>query len=77
MIADLPDKELLDIINQKLSLEANSNIGDLIHKQRMGFLTKEEELMLDALIDSNSKKMVERAEAIGVAMQRGLLSSHI
>jgi hypothetical protein len=68
----LPDEQVLALHDQQLSEDQQRELGDLLARQREGSLDGMERHRLDELMDIYRRGMVQKAQALKVAVDRGL-----
>ena len=69
---ELSDTEILELSELKISEKQQELLSDLLAKSREGELTIEEEKQLDELITISEEKTLQKAEALRIAVERGL-----
>jgi hypothetical protein len=68
----LPDDQILALSNLQMSETQQAELHDLLAVQREGRLDKVERVRLAALMDTYRRGMVRKAQALEVAVARGL-----
>lgn len=68
----LPDDELLTVCDGQLPLEVDEELSELLEQNRDGTLTPSERTRLDELMRTYRAGMVRKAQALKVAVSRGL-----
>ncbi|HEX5506811.1 MAG TPA: hypothetical protein VFW96_29630 [Thermomicrobiales bacterium] len=68
----LPDDQILAIRDQQLTDEQQAALSDLLARQREGLLTDAERVRLDDLLDLYGRGLVRKAQALKIAVNRGL-----
>jgi len=68
----LPDDQLLALRDMEMDPVEQAELSDLLAHQREGELIGEERFRLDALLTAYRRGMVRKAEALKVAVERGL-----
>ena len=71
----LPNSEILALANAQLSKTKQSALSQLLAAQREGTLSPEERGRLDVLLHEYRTGMVRKAEALKVAVERGIYPS--
>lgn len=71
---DLPDTKILEFCKLKISEKQQELLSDLLAKNQEGELTIDEEKQLDELIIFSEDKTLQKAEALRIAFERGLIS---
>lgn len=69
----LPDEELLACANQQLAPEKRQQMVVLLEAHHERDLTEDERAQLDALMQGYRRDLVRKAQAVQVAIERGLL----
>jgi hypothetical protein len=68
----LPDDQVLALRDLQMNAEQQVAMSDLLTRQREGALTSTERAQLDALMSAYRRGMVRKAQALKVAVDRGL-----
>ena len=68
----LPDEQVLALRDQQMSEDQQRELGDLLARQREGSLDGVERRRLNELMDIYRRGMVQKAQALKVAVDRGL-----
>jgi hypothetical protein len=68
----LPDEEVLALRDQQMSEDQQRELSDLLARQREGSLDGVERRRLNELMDIYRRGMVQKAQALKVAVDRGL-----
>ena len=68
----LPDEQVLALRDQQMDEDQQRALGDLLARQREGVLDDTERHQLDDLMDVYRRGMVQKAQALKVAVDRGL-----
>ncbi|MBI3971437.1 MAG: hypothetical protein HY332_09120 [Chloroflexi bacterium] len=71
-VESLPDDQVLALQNLQMSDEEQAELSDLLAQQREGTLSNAGRARLDALMDTYRRGMVRKAQALKVAVERGL-----
>lgn len=71
-IADLSDIEVLPLRDRQMSDVEQGELSTLLAEQREGTLREDERVRLDTLMRSYRQGMVRKAQALNVAVERGL-----
>ena len=71
-VEELPDAEVLALRDLQLGEDEQTELGTLLAHQREGALSDAERVRLDALMRSYRQGMVRKAQALKVAVDRGL-----
>ncbi len=71
-IAALPDEQVLALRDQQLNEGQQRELGDLLARQREGNLDGHARRRLDELMGMYRRGMVQKAQALKVAVDRGL-----
>ena len=72
-VEELPDEEVLVLVNMMMSEPQQDELSDLLDDQREGLLTETGRARLDELMEIYQDGMLRKAEAIKVAVDRGLI----
>ena len=72
-VESLSDERLLELCNLQLSEEQQGELSDLLARNRETQLQDQERENLERLMNLYRKGMVRKAEALKVAVQRGLI----
>lgn len=68
----LPDAQILLLCSQDLGSEEQSTLSELLDRQREGILTPADRQALDAVMGAYRRGLVRKAQAMKVAVERGL-----
>lgn len=68
----LTDEQVLALRDAQMSADEQAELGELLARQREGALDLEERDRLDTLMRSYRRGMILKAQAIKVAVERGL-----
>lgn len=68
----LPDDQVLALRDLEMDAAAQAELSDLLARQREGQLAADARVRLDALLTAYRRGMVCKAEALKVAVDRGL-----
>ena len=71
-LEELTDEEILAIRDQQLDAEQQAALSDLLARQREGLLTDAGRARLDDLLDLYRRGLVRKAQALKIAVDRGL-----
>ena len=71
-VEDLPDEEVLALGELQLTAEQNAALSDLLVKNREGALDAEDKRQLSELMQRYEHGLLRKAQALRVAVQRGL-----
>jgi hypothetical protein len=71
-IESLPDEQVLALANREMSTSEQRELSALLARQREGALDEAARRRLDELMASYRHGMVEKAQALKVAVERGL-----
>jgi predicted transcriptional regulator len=71
-VEELPDAEVLALRDLQLDAEEQAELSELLARQREGRLSDDERGRLDVLMRSYRQGMVRKAQALKVAVERGL-----
>ena len=71
-VEQLPDDQVLAMRDLQLTAEQQAALSDLLGRQREGTLTEDERGELDGLLALYRRGMVRNAQALKVAVDRGL-----
>ena len=71
-VESLPDDQVLALRDLQLSAEQQSALSELLARQREGALTGAERARLDDLLSLYRRGLVRKAQALKVAVDRGL-----
>ena len=74
-VDQLPDDQVLALRDQQMSDAEQRELSDLLDQQREGMLTVTSRQRLDALLHIYRVGMVRKAQALNVAVERGLQPS--
>ena len=72
-VEELPDDEVRQLAAMKMPQSQQDELGDLLDDQREGLLTETGRIRLDELMEIYQDGMLRKAEAIKVAVERGLI----
>jgi hypothetical protein len=73
-VESLPDDKILALCDVQMDLEQQEELGDLLARNREGLLDKAGRTRLDELMHIYRRGMVRKAQALKVAVERGLRS---
>jgi len=68
----LPDEEVLALSEMQMDPKQQEELSDLLARNREGLLNEEEHARLDELMQVYRRGLVRKAQAIKVAVERGL-----
>jgi hypothetical protein len=68
----LPDDQILLLCSQNMGQEEQATLSELLDRQREGMLTPAERQALDAVMGTYRRGLVRKAQAMKVAVERGL-----
>lgn len=68
----LPDEQVLALRDQQLDAADQEELSDLLAEQREGMLAAEGRVRLEELMNTYRQGMVRKAQALKVAVERGL-----
>ena len=68
----LPDERVLELCDLQMTPEQQRELSDLLERNRENQLTDQEAIHLDELMQVYRRGLVRKAEALKVAVQRGL-----
>lgn len=71
-VESLPDDQVLDLCDMQMSIEQQEKLGDLLARNREGLLGDVERGQLDELMRIYRRGLVRKAQALKVAVERGL-----
>jgi hypothetical protein len=71
----LPDDQVLALRDQQMSADQQRELGDLLARQREGTLDPAARRRLDELMGLYRRGMIRKAQALKVAVERGLQPS--
>lgn len=71
-VESLPDEQVLALCDLEMELEQQQVLGELLEQNREGTLTKEEAQQFEGLMQVYRKGLVRKANALKVAVERGL-----
>ncbi len=71
-IESLPDEQVLSLCKLQLNPAQQSELSDLLARNRETSLTTADQIRLDELLNEYRRGMVRKAQAIKVAVERGL-----
>jgi hypothetical protein len=74
-IAALPDAQVLALCDSELSLQEQTQLSELLGKQRENRLQPEDVIQLADVLQRYRKGLVRKAEAWKVTVERGILSA--
>ena len=72
-VEELPDEVVRQLADMKMPQDQQDELRDLLDDQREGALTEAGRLRLNELMEIYQDGMVRKAEAIKVAVERGLI----
>ncbi|HBY99549.1 MAG: hypothetical protein M5U01_33205 [Ardenticatenaceae bacterium] len=68
----LPDDEVLALCDMQMDSDQQEALSDLLARNREGVLNEEERSQLDELMQIYRRRLVRKAQAVKVAVERGL-----
>ncbi len=71
-INSLPDDELLALCESQMEADRQEQLDDLLDRNREGLLTEADRLNLDETMRNYRMRLVRKAQALNVAVARGL-----
>jgi hypothetical protein len=71
-VESLPDDQVLALCDREMSQREQNELGTLLARQREGTLDDAARRRLDELMASYRRGMVQKAQALKVAVERGL-----
>jgi hypothetical protein len=71
-LALLPDEQVLALRDLEMDAGEQGELSDLLARQREGQLTGDKRTRLDVLLTAYRRGMMRKAEALKVAVERGL-----
>jgi hypothetical protein len=71
-VESLPDDQVLALCQLQLNLAQQSELSDLLARNREGNLNAADRTRLDELLNEYRRGMVRKAQALKVAVERGL-----
>ncbi len=71
-IESLPDEQVLSLCKLQLNPAQQSELSDLLARNRETSLTTADQIRLDELLNEYRRGMVRKAQALKVAVERGL-----
>ncbi len=74
-VDQLPDAEVRQLAAMQLSAAQQDELSDLLDRQRENTLDDAQRARLDALMQIYRRGLVRKAEAVKVAVERGLMQS--
>ena len=72
-VEQLPDHEVRTLARLQMSEDQQAELNDLLDSQREASLTKSQQARLDALMQIYRRGLVRKAQAVKVAVDRGLM----
>ncbi len=69
----LSDSEISALTKMKISAERQKRLSDLLFKNREAGLNKNEQSELDLMLEISELNMLRKAEALQIAVKRGLI----
>lgn len=73
-VASLPDAELLTLCDAEMNARQQEDLGQLLEKNREGQLQPAERARFEGLMSLYRRGLVRKAQAIEMAVRRGLRS---
>jgi hypothetical protein len=71
-VESLPDDQVLLLCNLQMNPAQQSELSDLLARNREARLTNADQVRLDGLLNEYRQGMVRKAQALKVAVERGL-----
>lgn len=71
-VESLPDDQVLALCDMQMDAEQQEELGDLLTRNREGLLSDAERARLDELMRIYRRGLVRKAQALKVAVERGL-----
>ena len=71
-VESLPDDQVLALCDTQMDAEQQEELGDLLTRNREGLLSSTERTRLDELMQTYRHGLVRKAQALKVAVERGL-----
>jgi hypothetical protein len=71
-VESLPDDQVLALCDMQMDVEQQETLGDLLARNREGLLSGVERARLDELMQTYRRGLVRKAQALKVAVERGL-----
>ena len=71
-VESLPDDQVLDLCDMQMSAEQQAELGDLLAHNREGSLSTDQHSRLEDLMHIYRRGLVRKAQALKVAVERGL-----
>ena len=68
----LPDEQVLALCDLQMDPEQQEELSDLLTRNREGLLGKQERIRLDELMQIYRRGLIRKAQALKVAVERGL-----
>lgn len=68
----LPDEEVLALSEMQMDSKQQEELSDLLARNREGMLDEQERMRLDELMQVYRRGLVRKAQALKVAVERGL-----
>jgi hypothetical protein len=72
-VTNLPDEEVLALADSKMPLDLQEELSELLALQRESEIDEAGRKRLDELMEFYGRSMVRKAEALRVAVERGLI----
>jgi hypothetical protein len=72
-VDQLPDREVQTLAKMQMSEEQQAELSDLLDSQQETKLTKAQQIRLDTLMQIYRRGLVRKAQALKVAVDRGLM----
>ena len=74
-ISDLPDEQVLALTELQMEPDQDARLSELLDRQQAGFLTENERLELQALMQIYQEGLLRKATALSEAVKRGLMEA--
>jgi hypothetical protein len=71
-VESLPDDQVLALCDMQMDVEQQETLGDLLARNQEGLLSSAERARLDELMQTYRRGLVRKAQALKVAVERGL-----
>jgi hypothetical protein len=71
-VESLPDDQVLALCDMQMDVGQQAELGDLLARNREGLLSSAERARLDELMQIYRRGLVRKAQAVKVAVERGL-----
>lgn len=72
-VSELSDKTLISLCNSEMLVEQQEEMNELLVKQRENQLGKSERVRLNELLIVYRRGLIRKAEALKIAVERGLI----